>query len=239
MSYTKALKRLQTIRAHVAPNLVEETKGGDSPTHSDSMLRNVSNSKASIWSGFHQKPIKDRLNLLKRLYPTLDEDIFLKGSLTPAQADMMVENCVGKIELPLGLGLNFLINGKEYVVPMALEEPSVIAAASSVAKFVSERGGGFKVHTTAPVMASQIVFIGVNYSNAKYLVDMNSQKIVDFCNSHCRVMVSYGGGCRGVRTKKIYELQTEDESRDVMVVELLIDVQESMGMNLCNTLAER
>lgn len=64
----------------------------------------------------------------------------------------MVENCIGKVSLPLGLGLNFLINGKYFTVPMAVEEPSVIAAASSAAKFIAEKGNGFESYSTRPIM---------------------------------------------------------------------------------------
>ena len=202
------------------------------------ILRTGSKKKASIWSGFHQKPIKDRVNLLKRIYPNLDEEALLNGSLSLSHADMMVENCVGVIQLPMGLGLNFLINGTEYIIPMAIEEPSVIAAASSAAKFISERGGGFKVHTTEPIMPIQIQIIGVNYNSAKYLLDKNSKNIINYANTHCQRMLERGGGVKRIRHRKIYELQTDDEFKDVIVVELLIDVQESMGMNISNTVAE-
>jgi len=64
----------------------------------------------------------------------------------------MVENCIGKISIPLGLGLNFVINGKFFTIPMAIEEPSIIAASSSAAKFIADNGGGFFTHSTDPVM---------------------------------------------------------------------------------------
>ena len=74
----------------------------------------------------------------------------------------MVENCIGKLSLPLGLGLNFLINGKEKMIPMAIEEPSVIAAASSAAKLVKEKANGFKAWSTDPIMIGQIQILDVN-----------------------------------------------------------------------------
>ena len=73
----------------------------------------------------------------------IDTQKFLDGGLTLERAELMIENCIGKISLPLGLGLNFKINNKYYTIPMATEEPSVIAAASSAAKFIDENGGGF------------------------------------------------------------------------------------------------
>lgn len=71
-------------------------------------------------------------------------------------ADYMIENCIGVMPLPLGLGLGFKINGQNYQVPMAIEEPSVIAACSAIAKIVSEKGSGFICHSTPPVMIAQI-----------------------------------------------------------------------------------
>jgi hydroxymethylglutaryl-CoA synthase len=74
------------------------------------------------------------------------------GGLSIQNADLMVENCIGKVSIPVGLGLNFLINGTFYTIPMATEEPSVIAAASSAAKLISEKGSGFKAYSSRPVM---------------------------------------------------------------------------------------
>ena len=84
----------------------------------------------------------------------------------------MIENCIGVIPLPLGLGLNFKINGKEYAVPMAVEEPSVIAACSSIAKLISSCGG-FKAMNSKPVMIGQIQILNVDYSKARYTIEAN------------------------------------------------------------------
>ena len=75
-----------------------------------------------------------------------------KGGLTPALADHMIENCIGIMPLPLGLGVGFKVNGKNFTVPMAVEEPSVIAACSSIAKIISSHGSGFVCHSTLPLM---------------------------------------------------------------------------------------
>lgn len=74
---------------------------------------------------------------------------------------MMVENCIGKLSLPLGVGLNFQINGKDYIVPMATEEPSVIAAASGAAKMIKEKASGFIAWSSEPVMIGQIQMLDV------------------------------------------------------------------------------
>ena len=86
------------------------------------------------------------------MYPALQIENFKTGGLELANANLMVENCIGKISIPLGLGLNFRINKEYYVIPMAIEEPSVIAAASSGAKWINEAGEGFFCNSTRPVM---------------------------------------------------------------------------------------
>lgn len=85
-------------------------------------------------------------------YNDISENDLREGGLTLSYADKMIENCIGKISLPLGLGLNFKINNKDYKIPMVIEEPSVIAAASGAAKFIKERGSGFFTASTAPIM---------------------------------------------------------------------------------------
>jgi hydroxymethylglutaryl-CoA reductase len=93
---------------------------------------------------------------LKKIIPNLDTKVLSDGGLSPQLADYMIENCIGVMPLPLGLGIGFKVNGKAYLVPMAVEEPSVIAACSSIAKIISEHGSGFVCHSTPPVMIGQI-----------------------------------------------------------------------------------
>ena len=89
---------------------------------------------------------------MTKLYPDLSTEVLKKGGLSPETADYMIENCIGVMPLPLGLGLGFKVNGKNYIVPMALEEPSVIAACSAIAKLIGEKGSGFICKSTPPVM---------------------------------------------------------------------------------------
>ena len=204
----------------------------------DKML-NESKKAASIWSGFHQKTLQDRITLLKKIYPSFDDKVLKSGGLSLEMADMMIENWIGLISLPLGLGLNFEINGEKYTIPMAIEEPSVVAAASSAAKFISEKGTGFKMFATDPIMAAQIQIIGVNYDSLKYVIEENRQEIINHANTHCKSMVKRGGGVKNIRHRKLYQIITDDEFKDVIAIELLVNVQESMGMNICNTIAEK
>ena len=115
-------------------------------------------SKSSVISGFYKLPLKERLAIVKDFAGLTDEEIRLlenTGSLPIDVVDHMVENVIGVFPEPLGVGVNFLINGKDYLIPMATEEPSVIAAASYAAKMVRD-GGGFHTSSTAPVMIGQI-----------------------------------------------------------------------------------
>lgn len=89
---------------------------------------------------------------MTKLYPQLDTQMLRKGGLSPEIADHMIENCIGVLPLPLGLSLGFKVNGRNLIVPMALEEPSVIAAASAIAKLVGEKGTGFLCQSTPPIM---------------------------------------------------------------------------------------
>lgn len=90
------------------------------------------------------------------MIPDLDIKMMKYGGLTPDTANLMIENCIGIMPIPLGLGVGFVINGKSFSVPMAIEEPSVIAACSAIAKLIGEKGSGFRCQTTPPVMIAQI-----------------------------------------------------------------------------------
>ena len=114
--------------------------------------------KSSVISGFYKLPLKERLSIIKDFAGLSNEEIRLlenTGSLSLDLVDHMVENVIGVFPEPLGVGVNFQINGKDYLIPMATEEPSVIAAASYAAKMVRD-GGGFQTSSTAPIMTGQI-----------------------------------------------------------------------------------
>jgi len=102
-----------------------------------------------------------------------------KGGLTPDTADYMIENCIGILPLPLGLGIGFKINDKNYLVPMAVEEPSVIAACSAIAKIIGEKGSGFKCQSTPPVMIGQIQITDVkDWQDAQYKLKLHKKDII-------------------------------------------------------------
>ena len=123
--------------------------------------------KTSQIPGFYKLPPKERLKILRDFADLTEEEVSLlqnTGALSIDTADHMVENCIGVFPEPLGLAVNFQINGKDYLIPMATEEPSIIAAASYAAKMVRE-GGGFHTSSTAPIMIGQIQVVALK--NAK------------------------------------------------------------------------
>src|SRR3989337_1215224 len=126
--------------------------------------------RSSSISGFYKLTPKERLALVKDFAGLTDEECALlqnTGSLPLDSADRMIENVVGAFPLPLGIGVNFLINNRDYVIPMAIEEPSVVAAASYAAKMVRD-GGGFFTSSTAPIMIGQVQVVGAkNVHKAK------------------------------------------------------------------------
>ena len=119
--------------------------------------------KSSEISGFYKLPVNDRVKFVKEFANLTDDDEALlrqTGPLSPDLANRMIENVIAVMPVPVGIATNFLINGKDYIVPMALEEPSVVAAASNAAKIARVKGG-FKVTNTGPVMIGQIQTVGV------------------------------------------------------------------------------
>jgi degradative hydroxymethylglutaryl-CoA reductase len=157
----------------------------------------------------------------------------------------MIENCIGKISLPLGLGLNFKINEKDYKVPMVIEEPSVIAAASGAAKFIRDKGTGFITTSTDPVMIGQIQVLDIDPELASAKVNQFSDRIIAEANKYCQRMVKRGGGVKGIATKivsvddDVIELSKMVLKRpNMLIVELAVNVCDSMGANKVNTICE-
>lgn len=184
---------------------------------------------------FYKKSVDERLKILKRAAGLTDDEIkTLKSSVIGIDvADRMIENAVGTCELPMGLGLNFMINGKEYIVPMCTEEPSVVAAASYAAK-LARASGGFKTSSDDPIMIGQIQILGFkNLKSSKEAILKNTAKIIAKANERDSVLVSFGGGAKGVEVREI-----KSEIGDMIVAHLLVDVRDAMGANAVNTMCE-
>ncbi|MEM7302652.1 MAG: hydroxymethylglutaryl-CoA reductase, degradative [Pseudomonadota bacterium] len=157
-----------------------------------------------------------------------------ESTLPVSTADGMIENVVGSFELPLGVATNFLINGRDYLIPMAVEEPSVVAAASFMARIARENGG-FITSSTRPIMRGQIQIIDVPdpFGARDRLLSMRDE-LIELANGRDRVLVEIGGGCQDIEVQ-IFETSAIGP---MVVVHLLVDVRDAMGANAVNTMAE-
>jgi hydroxymethylglutaryl-CoA reductase len=193
-------------------------------------------SRSSLVSGFYKLTPEERLAFVKEFASLSDEECFLlqnTGSLPLDLADRMIENVVGAIPIPLGIGVNFLINQLEYLIPMAIEEPSVVAAASYAAKMVRD-GGGFHTSSTPPVMIGQIQVVGIeDAGEAKLRVLEAKEEILKKANKQDPVLASVGGGAKDVDAKVIHTSQGT-----MLIAELHVDCRDAMGANAVNTMAE-
>ncbi|HII85603.1 TPA: hydroxymethylglutaryl-CoA reductase, degradative [Candidatus Bathyarchaeota archaeon] len=193
-------------------------------------------SNSSMFPGFYKLTPKERLLLVKQFAGLSDEEISLlqnTGSLSMDLANHMIENVVGAIQTPLGIGVNFLINNQDYLIPMATEEPSVVAAASYAAKMVRE-GGGFFTSSTPPVMIGQVqVFNTKDPEAAKLAVLAAKQEILKIANDQDPVLFSLGGGAKDLGAKVILT-----KIGPMVITELHVDCRDAMGANAVNTMAE-
>ena len=157
-----------------------------------------------------------------------------EGSLPLSIADGMIENVIGRFELPLGVATNFQVNGKDYLVPMVVEEPSVVAAASYMAK-LARLNGGFEAYSDRPIMRGQIQVMGVqDLKSAKERILKHKDELVYAANEKDKTLVSLGGGCEDIEV----HLFEDTPSGPMLIVHLLVDVRDAMGANTINTMAE-
>ncbi|MCB9533090.1 MAG: hydroxymethylglutaryl-CoA reductase, degradative [Myxococcales bacterium] len=158
------------------------------------------------------------------------------GSALPFEtADQLIENVVGCFELPIGIGLNFVVNGRDYVVPMVVEEPSIVAAVSHAACIV--RGaGGFSAEADAPVMTGQVQVVGVeDVTKARAALFEAAPRLVAAANAAEPGMARRGGGATGIDVRV---LEGTSRYSQMLVVHLHVDARDAMGANLVNTMCE-
>ncbi|MDI6902568.1 MAG: hydroxymethylglutaryl-CoA reductase, degradative [Methanocellales archaeon] len=187
-------------------------------------------------SGFYKLSPLERLEKVRE-FANLDEEsaenIRKSGALSVDQADKMIENVIGVMETPLGIATNFTINGKDYLIPMAIEEPSVIAAASNAAKMARDKGG-FSASATKPIMIGQIQLICDDPHGARTSILGARKKILELANEQNPTLVKLGGGARDLEVRII-----ETPSGKMVIVHLLVDCRDAMGANTVNTMCER
>ena len=166
--------------------------------------------------------------------PNLLNDLKGEGSLPLKIADGMIENVVGRFELPLGIATNFLVNGKDYLIPMAVEEPSVVAAASHMAK-LARMSGGFQAVSDRPIMRGQIQVMDLEdlYASKTKILEHKNELILA-ANEKDKILVNLGGGCEDLEV----HLFNDTPAGPMMIVHLLVNVCDAMGANTVNTMAE-
>jgi len=192
--------------------------------------------RTSAISGFYKLSTRDRLQLVKEFADLADDEARLiqsTGSLGLELADRMIENVIGAIPVPLGIAVNFLINGRDYLIPMAIEEPSVVAAASYAAKMARVKGG-FQTSSTEPIMIGQVQVVGVKDPHKARLSILDAkEEILKKANDQDPMLVSVGGGAKDLQVKVIHA-----STGPMVIAELLVDCRDAMGANAVNTMAE-
>jgi len=186
-------------------------------------------------SKFFEKSRKERLDEVSKFANlTPEERKILEGAggIGFDQADKMVENAIGMFSFPLGIATNFVINNKEYLVPMVIEEPSVIAAASKAAK-IAKIHGGFRMQNDESYSIGQIQIVNVNVKEAIPKVLSHTKEILDLANTKSNTLSKMGKGAKQISCKEI-----TTPSGPMLIVELLIDVGDAMGANVTNTMCE-
>ena len=186
--------------------------------------------------GFYKLSPAERMKVVQKLTGITDEEaktLGNTGGLPPEVADRMIENVVGGMTIPLGIAVNFLINGKDYLIPMALEEPSVVAAASNAAKMARVKGG-FKVTNTGPIMIGQIQVVSPSDPNGAKLQLLNRKEaILAKANEQDPLLVSLGGGAKDLNVKVVSSIKGP-----MVIAELIVNTGDAMGANAVNTMAE-
>jgi hydroxymethylglutaryl-CoA reductase len=185
-------------------------------------------------SGFYKLPPDERLRAAAEQAGITPEEVSaVETGLELAQADKMVENVIGMFQVPLGIATNFVIDGREVLIPMATEEPSVIAAASNGARMARE-AGGFSTSCTGPVMRAIIQATGIaDPFGAKQAILLHKDELTEMANGKDPMLIKHGGGVKDIEVHVI-----ESRLGPMVVTHLIVDCRDAMGANAVNTMAE-
>lgn len=184
--------------------------------------------------GFYELPISERARIACNFGNLSERDlqkVHNFGSLTKELTDIFIENAIGTFSMPLGVATNFVINGIDYLVPMAVEESSVLAAASHGAK-LALAGGGFKTSSTDAIMTGQIQIFLANPENIADTIESYKSELIAYANRGQDRLTSRGGGAKDLTWKYIPEIAS-------LIINLHVDTQEAMGANIVNTMCEK
>ena len=186
--------------------------------------------------GFYKLSVEERRAMLAEIAGLTPEQVEAwgaAGELDEEAADRMIENVVGTYSLPIGVATNFVIDGAHYAIPFVLEEPSVVAAASNMAKRCLANGG-FTSNNDAPVMIGQIQVVDCEDPGAAKEVIISSKgELIASCNEVDPILVKFGGGCKDLEARVL-----DTDSGPMVIIHILVDCRDAMGANAVNTMAE-
>src|SRR5689334_20353520 len=186
-------------------------------------------------SKFHEKNREERIKKVASFSGLSKDDIRIlknEGGISFNDANNMVENAIGTVSFPLGIATNFQINGKDRLIPMVIEESSVIAAASKAAK-IAKKQGGFTMKADDSYSIGQIQVVNVRVKSAVSKIMSSKKEIIKLANSKSKTLSKMGKGAKQVTCKKV-----NSDFGPMLIVELLIDVGDAMGANVTNTMCE-
>ncbi len=190
--------------------------------------------KTSVVSGFYKLPIEKRREFVTQFVNLNEDDVkSFSSCLDLATADRMIENVLGTFELPLGLAVNFLINNKDYIIPMATEESSVVAAASNAAKIARVKGG-FSATSSEPLMIGQLQLLHIkDVATAAQKIMQHKKQLLAVANAQDKILVDFGGGAKDIEVRSL-----DSPLGHMIVTHLIVDVRDAMGANAVNTMCE-
>jgi hydroxymethylglutaryl-CoA reductase len=196
----------------------------------------ASKKDSSRISGFYRMPVDERISITREKTGLSDEEVSIirsGGGLSQDEANRMIENVIGTIAYPLGVAANFRINGIDRLVPMAIEEPSVVAAASNMARLMRD-GDGIIVSSTDPIMIGQIQVLDIpDMEKAMKKITEAKKSLLELANQQDPVLVKFGGGAREIQQRIIHT-----KAGEMLILHLLVDCRDAMGANAVNTMCE-
>ncbi|RAH13351.1 MAG: hydroxymethylglutaryl-CoA reductase, degradative [Methanobacteriota archaeon] len=188
-------------------------------------------------SGFYKLSVEERRNIVARLSNLSDDQIEAlssTGELSESAADHMIENVIGTMSLPVGIATNFIIDEKSYLIPFCVEESSIVAAASNMAKRCLKHGG-FKTSSDDSIMIAQMQILDLeDTAVAAEAIKTAKYELISACNSIESTMIRLGGGCKDIEVREIDTMQGK-----MLILHLLVDTKDAMGANAVNSMAER
>ena len=187
-------------------------------------------------SGFYKLSVEERRDIVAKLALLSKEDVealATHGELSEVSADRMIENVIGTMSLPVGVATNFVIDDRPYIIPFCVEESSIVAAASNMAKRCL-KSGGFRTNSDEPIMIAQIQVLDLDdHDMAGEAILTAKYELMAMCNSLPSTMIKLGGGCKDIIVRTI-----DTMSGKMLVIHLLVDTRDAMGANAVNTMAE-